>query len=182
MAKDKVIVIRGVLDWAKVIGPARPHTGEARYDKGPYWSVEVTPNDYDQISQYGLTEKLKDPSPKDTKRVGKGKYLSLKVLENKSNGEKNKPPVIVNVQGQPWDEGLLGNGTVADVKVKVVDYGKSVQKGCYLQAIRVLDPVIYEAETFAPLSSDDEYFSTPEAAQTVEPESVDEDLDDDIPF
>jgi len=202
--KNKVIVIRGILDWAKVLGPARPHTGEPRYDKGPYWSVEVTPDAKSMalLKSLGLdkggtkgTGKLREPSAKDTKRVGKGMFLPLKVLENKMvngkpSGEKNSPPSIKDVQGQNWEGGNLGNGTIADVKVKVVDYGPSVEKGVYLQAIRVLDHVEYEGEDFAPLSPDDEYFSPSSEGENFaapeiggdEPEAEQDNLDDDVPF
>lgn len=205
MAKDKVLIIRGTLDWAKLLGPARPHTGEPRYDKGPYWSVEVTPDakSMAKLKELGLdkggtkgTGKLRTPSPKDTKRVGKGLYLPLKQYENKMSGgkptgEKNFPPKIEAVDAEKWEDGNLGNGSVADVKIKVVDYGAGVEKGVYLQALRVLDHVIYESDSFEPLSEDDEYFSAPEDEQNVEAQIIadtgaanafDADLDDDVPF
>lgn len=202
MAKDKILIIRGVLDWAKLIGAARPHTGLPRYDKGPYWSVEVTPDakSMAKLKDMGLdnggdkgTGKLRAPSPKDLKRVGKGLFLPLRQLENKMSGgkptgEKNLPPRIETVSGDKWEDGNLGNGTIADVKIKVVDYGAGVEKGVYLQAIRVLDHIVYETDSFEALSEDDEYF-TPETEQVVEPSSIhgqdgsfDPDLDDDVPF
>lgn len=184
--KTKVIVIRGTLDWAKLTGKARPHTGEKRYDKGPYWSVDVTPNadSLKLVESLGLKEKLREPNSKDKQRVGQGPYLALKVLENKPNSdEKNEPPKIVDLQGKAWDGRLIGNGSVADVKVRVVDYGKSVQKGVYLQAVRVLDLVPYESNDFAPLSEDDEYFAMEEGPNGERLEdSFDSDLDDDVPF
>jgi hypothetical protein len=171
--KTKTVVIRGTLDWAKVTGKARPHTGEPRYDKGPFWSVDVTPNAESMalIKQLGLTEKLRDPSPKDKNRKGEGKFLSLRVLENKPDGSKNDPPKVVDLRGDDWNGSNLGNGTIGDVKVRVVDYGRSIPKGVYLQAIRVLDHVPYEEEAFKPLSEDDEFFA--------ETESPSQDFDDD---
>lgn len=183
MAKDKVIVIRGKLDWAKVIGDARPHTGNPKYDKGPYWSVDVTPLDMSIIKEFGIEEKLREPNRKNEKEHRTEPFLSLRVLENRSDGKKNEAPKIVDIQGKPWDGRLIGNGTVADVKVKIVDYGRGVEKGVYLQAIRVLEHVPYQTEDFKPLSEDDEYFAAPEStSEDTESTAADIDEDDDIPF
>lgn len=185
MSKNTVIVVRGVLNYAKVLGKARPHTGLPKYDKGPYWSVDVAPDKASlaMIETVGVTSKLKEPSDKDKNRVGKDKYLSLKVLLNKSDGDTNDPPRVVDAQGNQWPENkLIGNGTVADVKIKVVDYGRASEKGTYVQAIRVLDLVPYESSEFAPLSEDDAFFAAPEEDQGVTGPIEDEDLDDDIPF
>ena len=183
MAKDKVIVLRGTLYWCKLLGPARPHTGNPKYDKGPYWSIDLTPNEESRalLKKFGIEGKLCEPNVDNPKEHRRETYLSLKVLENKSNGGKNKPPKIVDVRGQDWPQDAeIGNGTVGDVKVRVVDYGKGVQKGVYLQAVRVLDHVTFEREAFEPLSSDDEYFA--EAEKANDSDAIDEDLDDDVPF
>lgn len=187
MGKDKVVVVRGKLHWAKVLGAARPYKGNPKYDKGPSWSVDVTPNaeSRELIEQMDFDEKLKTPNKKNEKETRKETFLSLKVLENRADGEKNRPPRVVDARGNEWpNDKLLGNETVADVKVKVVDYGSGSEKGVYLQAIRVLEHVPYESEDFAPLSEDDEFF-----AATAEDEGEDEcltaddeDLDDDVPF
>lgn len=186
LMSDKIIVIRGELNWAKVSGKARPYTGNPKYDKGPYWSVDVTPDkqSLETMKALGLMKKLRDPREKD---VQKSRYLSLKVLENRADGEKNSPPKIVDIKGNLWDKGLIGNGSVGDVKVKVKDYGSGSEKGVYLQAIRILTHVPYEIEEFAPLDEDDEFFageSNDNHGQDVSKESTafDPDLDDDVPF
>ena len=190
MAKDAVIVIRGKLHWAKVMGKARPHTGLPKYDKGPYWSVDVTPNAEGRalLKKYGCEEKLKEPK-KGPKEDRTESFIALRVLENRTDGEKNKPPRIKDARGNPWPEDkLLGNETVADVKVKIVDYGKASEKGVYLQAIRILDHVPYDDEDFEPLDEDDEFFAAAEPGDEEEvtaeliDEDEDDDLDDDVPF
>lgn len=184
MAKDKTIVIRGRLDWAKILGAARPYTGNPKYDKGPYWSVDITP-DADSlkvIEDAGITKKLREPKGNDTR---KDKFLSLKVLERKANGEKNDPPKVVDIRNQPWGDALLGNGTIADVKIKVKDYGAGVEKGAYLQAVRILKHVPYEGGGFDELSEDDEFFAadeTPKSGPGTAAPPADDDLDDDVPF
>lgn len=177
--KSKTLVIRGVLNYAKVLGDARPHTGNPKYDKGPSWTVDVTPDakGLQALADLGLTEKLREVSDKDKNRVGRDDYLTLRVLEKRADGKTNDPPSIVDVRGVTWPKDkLIGNGSVADVKVRVVDYGKGVQKGVYLQALRILEHVPYEANAFAPLSEDDEYFSGSEPM--TEPN---DEWDDDVP-
>lgn len=182
MAKDVMIVLRGELYYAKVLGAARPHKGLPKYDKGPYWSVDLIPDAKSRalMEEHGLTEKLRDP--KDNDPAGrKQNFLSLRVLENRTDGEKNRAPKVSDARGQAWEENkLLGNGTVADVKVKVVDYGKGVQKGVYLQAIRVLDLVPYEIVEFEPLDEDDEFFAKPSEIEAGNAPGLD-DGEEDIP-
>lgn len=186
---DKVIVLRGRLDWAKVLGPARPYTGNPKFDKGPYWSVDLTPDkkSLELMKQVGIIDKLREP--KGEKETRTEDFLSLTVLENRADGTKNDPPVVKDVTGQNWpDNKLLGNGTIGDVKIKVKDYGKAVKKGTYLQAIRVLEHVPYEVEEFEALSEDDEYFAkaNTKVAEDMLPgapsTAFDPDLDDEVPF
>lgn len=194
--KPKTIVIRGVLDYAKVLGKPRKHTGLKKYDKGPYWSVDVTPDDrsMELLDTFDLTDKLRPKKKKDAEkiaadknRVGQGKFLSFRHLLNRADGGENEPLRIVDARGNRWGSDLIGNGTVADVKARVVDYGEGSEKGLYIQAIRVLDHVPYESEDFEPLPEDDEY-----APQNALPEHEGgpdgdqfedkDDLDDDVPF
>ena len=194
---DTVIVLRGKLHWAKVLGKPRPHTGNPKYDKGPYWSVDLTPNaeSLETIKKYGLMNKLKDPEDirRKAKKLGKESkedrtedFMSFRHLAKNKDGEDNKPIKIVDVTGQAWSEDkLLGNETMADVKVKVVDYGSDSEKGTYIQAIRVLDLVPYEGGSdFEPLSEDDEFFA--KRAEPVKQDNpapaFDVDEDDEVPF
>jgi len=184
MAKDKIIVLRGTLHWAKITGPARPYTGNPKFDKGPYWSLDLTPDAKSRkiIKDAGIEDKLRTPKGEKEKRTET--FLTLKVLENKSDGSKNKPPKISDVRGQPWDGSDIGNESVADVKVKVKDYGTTT--GAYLQEVRILKHIPYEGGSgFEPLSPDDEFFAggedSPAPDSSGEAPNPDE-LDDDIPF
>lgn len=214
MAKPEFLVLRGVVNYAKIIGNARPHTGLKKYDKGPYWSLELSPDASSRqlLVKKGLEDKMKSPlvdgkgKPKkaDPNRAGaklrsgevidaNADRISLKVLENRSDGTKNSPPTVKDIRGNDWGSDLIGNGTVADVKVKIVDYGEDSEAGMYLQNVRILELVPYEREDMEPLSEDDEYFSQAEGDDFAEPESVShpddyapasnvDDLDDDVPY
>lgn len=178
--------------WAKLLGKARPYTGNPKYDKGPYWSVDITP-DKDSLAKLksaGILNKLREPNDKDTR---KDKFLTLKVLQNDKDGkvrlDKNDKPIVPavqDVQGNKWDGGLIGNGSVADIKINVVDYEGTT--GVYFQAMRVLKHVVFEGEDFAPVSEDDEFFSATtkdkEASFDNDTKPNPDDLDDEdsIPF
>jgi hypothetical protein len=186
--KEQMIVVRGELYWAKIVGDAAPHTGLPKYDKGPKWSVDVTPNEASRkiIKAAGIADKLK--TPKGEKETRKESFLTLSVLENRADGKKNKPPKISSIDGRLWDDSKIGNGSIADLKIKVVDYGDT--QGAYLQEVRVLKHIPYEgddSEGFAPLSEDDEFFGASVDDEVKEADTKGEagnpdDLDDDIPF
>ena len=190
---DTFLKIRGKLDWAKITGTARPYTGNPKYDKGPLWSLDITPDKESRalLAKHGLTTggqsgtgKLRTPKGKDDR---KETFISLKMHAKKADGSNNDPPKIVDVRGQPWDGSLIGNGTVADVKVKVKDYGAASEKGMYFQAARILDHVPYEAVEFDAIDEDDEYFAKAETGSAgfdgaPDTSVFDADLDDDVPF
>jgi hypothetical protein len=186
-------VMRARLDWAKVLGTPVLN----KFSQEREYSLDATPirkSDRDEIASIGIADRLKTPKADDTR---KETFIHFRQREFRTdkNGEKvkNDPIKIVDVTGQPWGDKLLGNGTVADVKYTVVDYGPGKHKGVYMAAIRVLDHVEYESQDFAPLSEDDEYFANRESGTEASDAKVDtpdsagntpnpDELDDDIPF
>lgn len=191
MSKSVEFTLRGKVDWCKLLGKARPYTGDPRYDKGPSWSIELNPDEKSRaiLAKHGLEDKLKrdkktkkDGSP--TKNPRSYDFVRFTVLENKADGSKNTPPAIIDASGRPWgNDTELGNGTVVDILARYVDYGTT--QGLYFKKMRVLKLVPYEGGTdFEPLSEDDEFFGAEEAgvdSGAAEP-TGDEDLDDDVPF
>lgn len=188
MAKDQVIVVRGVLHWAKITGNARPYTGNPKYDKGPNWSVDITPDAASRkiIKAAGIESKLRDPKEGDFRKES---FLTLRHLELRADGTKNDPPVVKDGAGNVVTA-LIGNGSVADIKIKVKDYGSGSDKGTYFQAARILVHIPYESNDFEPLSEDDEFFGAVSdvgvaAPDTNAPEKSNplDDFDDsDVPF
>jgi hypothetical protein len=199
MAKNKAVefAIRGTLDWCKLIGPARPYTGDPKFDKGPSWSIEISPdkNSRALLEKHGMSEKVKKDKPT-VKNPRKYEFVRLTVLEFKADGTKNKLPEIIDASGRKWGEDEIGNGSVADILVRAVDYGTT--KGLYYKKMRVLKHVPYEGGSdFEPLSEDDEFFAgneptagtadnsaapSPQAASRSDAPDADDDLDDDVPF
>lgn len=147
--------MRGRIFWAKIFGAPRPnYDGDARE-----WTFEFEPdeNGVETLEEHGLEDRLKD------KRDKKGyedrePFLILKRKEFKYDGDRNEHIRVVDAQNQPWSgNALIGNETVVDVKVTIVDYGPRKKKGIYPTAIRVLDLVPFVPQEFAPLDEDDEY-------------------------
>lgn len=184
--------IRGSIDWCKLLGPARPYTGDPKFDKGPNWSVEINPDTASRalLAKHGLEEKLKKDKLKRAdgsaaKNPRSYDFIRLTVLQNKADGGKNRPPEIIDASGRAWgQETEMGNGTVADILVRYIDYGTT--KGLYYKKMRVLKLVPYEGGSdFEPLSEDDEFFASsndPVAAEPSPAFETDYDYDDDVPF
>lgn len=185
-------VIRGSIDWCKLLGPARPYTGDPKFDKGPSWSVEINPDARSRalLKKHGLDKKFKKDKLKKkdgtaAKNPRSYDFIRLTILENRPDGEKNKAPKIKDASGRLWDnETEMGNGTMADILVRYVDYGTT--KGLYYKEMMVLRLVPYEGgEGLKPLSEDDEFFgggSEPVADTPSPAQSNPDDLEDDVPF
>lgn len=171
-------VIRGVLNWAKVLG--QPIMND--YAKERQWSVDVSPDakGLAELKKLKLTNKLKN------KKDNRKDFISFRLGEFKKNGQPNDPIYIEDAKGNPWPKDVkIGNGSIADVKFSYTDFGST--KGSYIKAIRIVKHVPYVVQEFAPLSEDDEYFAGDRAE--LEPTSgsnenvaFDQDVDDEVPF
>ena len=194
---SEIVYLRGKLFWAKVIGDPVDN-----YNKdGKEWvgDLALDSDGIKQVKGIKLNGKavfnIKD---KDDER---GEFITFKQkfrtwTDKRTGEEKQSQPInIMDAAGKPWNGDKLGNETVADVKLKIVDYGKSMYPGVYPMAIRILDHVPYASSEFAPLSADDKFFSKAQASEgaykmtdkedaafkaTFGGHTADDDLDDDI--
>lgn len=151
--KSVMAYMRGKLYWAKIFGKPRPnYGGDARE-----WAFEFEPdeNGVETLEEHDLSDRLKD------KRKKKGyenrePFMNLRRKEFKFDGEPNDNIRVVDSDNQPWPgDKLLGNETVADVKVNIVDYGPGKKKGIYPVAIRIQEHVPYESNEFAGMDGGD---------------------------
>lgn len=150
--KRTTLYLRGKLYWAKIFGNPRPnYDGDARE-----WTFEFEPDEdsVELLEEHDLDDRLKDKRDKKGYENRK-KFIILKRSEFKVDGDKNDHIRVVDADNQAWNGALIGNETVADVKVTVVDYGPRKKKGIYPVAIRVLDHVAFERDEFEPLPEDD---------------------------
>jgi len=180
LASNKTVAfIRGKLYWPKVFGEPRPnYAGDGRE-----WTFEIEPDEEGLATckKLGITGKLKD------KYEDRGKYLTLKRRELTKSGEKNSHIRVIGPDNNEWGDKLLGNETIADVKIDVRSYDKGM-KGVYPIAIRVVDHVEYKSNEFPPMTKDDEYYKAPDKDDfkkdfgIEESDADNEDLDDEVPF
>jgi hypothetical protein len=175
--------------WAKVIGQPRPNKFA---DNAREWSIDVYPDEESMktLKKLGLTKKLRENEDGED-------FITFRQKELRQDGTANEPIRIVDRNDEPWGGDLIGNGSVVDVKFVVRDYG--AQKGTYIRALRVVDHVEFKSKDFAPISSDDEFFSggkqeekspfemkngsttTSTCKKRLPGKTVLEDLDDDLP-
>lgn len=194
------VTIRGKLSYAKILGSPVP-TYDATKGKGSAreWKMDlelISPADVKELKSYGVGDRIKQKE----NYLDGAPYISLKQAELKKDGSPNRPPNVVEKDGKtPWDQTkLIGNDTVADVKIAIMDNGPGMKTSMYIRGVRVLKLVEYQSAAFAPLDEDDEYFageedgsadSDPSAEKEKEApkpsrrkSKLDDDLDDDIPF
>ena len=181
MAVSKATVfMSGKLYWAKVLGEPRPnYGGDARE-----WTFEFEPdeNGIALLKKHKLTDRLKDKY----EDQGRGKYLVLRKTEFNKDGNPNTPIRIYDGDDNEWDRSnLIGNGSEADVKIDIRDYGVGKKKGIYPVAIRVTDLVAFQSSEFGGMDkADDEEVAAPAPKGKVKKDAFKEDfgLDDEIPF
>lgn len=179
MATSKSVeFLSGRLFWAKVTGaPVPNYGGDARE-----WTFEFEPDEAGIaiLRKHKLLDRLKEKE--DAKNPDKGRYIVLRKKEFSANGDANAPIRLYNKEDAVWDGGLIGNGSKADVKIDIRDYGVGKKKGVYPVAIRVTDPIEYQSSEFGGM---DKIEAEAAAAPAKKPRKAPEfavDLDDDIPF
>lgn len=164
------VFVSGTLYWAKIIGQPRTN-----YDgDGREWAYELVPDDTTFLKEHKLLDRLKDKP--DEKNPDKGDYLVLRKPEHTKGGDLNEPIRIYDADNMPWDGSLIGNGSRADVKLAIVDYGPGKKKGIYTTAIRITDHVPFESNEFGAM---DEGKPKSKAKPKAKANAFD---DDDVPF
>lgn len=201
-SKNSIVFTKATLYWSKIVGK---QALVSNYDgDGKEWTFEAEPEDVSFLKKHRLLDRLKDPfayaerleDRGETEKAekarevadGRGDYLLLRKPALNRDGEENAPFKIVDQDNEPWGEDrLIGNGTKADLKLKIVDWGAGKKKSIYCMAIRITDLVPYEADDFAAMdkgTDDDsppfEKEDKPKRKAKTKTEDLD-DLDDDIP-
>lgn len=152
MADNKQIVyLRGTLYWPKVL-ISQLHDN---YNKdGQEWTFDLA-LDADGI-KHAKQHKELNIKDKDDER---GKFITFKqkFREDSDRSLEKQAIRIVEADGKTlWDQDKeIGNGSVADVKFQITDYGKGKYPGIYPRAIRVVSHVSYDRDDgFEPIESD----------------------------
>lgn len=181
--------IRGKLHYAKLLGdPVKTYDAAKGIGNAREWKtdLELSPSAVKELKGYKVGDRIKQKED----YLDGAPFITLKQAELKKDGSKHKPPKVVEIDGKtPWDESkLIGNETVADVKIAIMDNGPGMKISMYIRGVRILDLKEYQSTAFAPLDEDDEYFAGAGEPAKVEKKSntknskLSEELDDDIPF
>ncbi len=130
----------GTLYWAKVLGaPRSNYNGD-----GTEWTTEFVP-DADGIAvlkKHKLLDRLKV-------KEDRANVLVLRKKGTNNDGSKADPIRVYNDANEPCaPDTLIGNGSKADVKLSIRDYGPGKKKGIYVDAIRVTSLVPYKSSEF----------------------------------
>lgn len=177
MSNSTTVFASGRLFWAKIIGDnalTPNYDGDARE-----WTMEFEPDDTSFLKEHKLLDRLKDKA--DVKNPDKGDFIILRKPEFDREGNKNDPYRVYDKDNQPWGEDLIGNGTKADLKLRIVDWGRGKKSGIYATAVRVTDLVPYASNEFAGMDGDEPEKPTKAKAKPKPAPVSDDDLDDDIP-
>jgi len=176
------VKLRAVLEWAKVFKENR--------DKVGYKATDAVPGTYEQydgactvniILDNENTELLKATGfPRAFKSDSEGRGMVTKVDRKFNSGHSfssGAPEIYKANSNKPWmfEDGELGNGTIADVYLSVYDtkYGTV---GSRLDRIDVHDHVEHTGSSGIPIY---ESVSSPPPAKAAKPSKV---LEDEIPF
>ncbi len=136
-------IIKGPASWAKILGNPRPNKFNPA---NPEWSIEVGVDDetFRQLRKDGLGARVKN---KDDER---GDFISFRRKLYNFKGETNDPIKVVDADGNEWPKNkLIGNGSIVLIRYNVRKNEQTGQNNAYIQAVKVLEHVPYEADDFA---------------------------------
>jgi len=127
--------------WAR-LDPLQVDMG---YDKAtPQWNLQAITRDKKQAEEWksaGLA-----PKP-DTDDTGIFYRIQVKKLATNKDGSPAKPVIVVGSDLMPFeDPSRIGNGTIANVKVRTFDYDFQGRKGVglRLEAVQITQLEAYE--------------------------------------
>lgn len=157
MAKTsyKEVITTGPIEWAKIFENNREMVGyEGAYEAcdGAYTVTQVLEkSEFDKLKKAGSQKKFNE------KRFMENMEFAVKFerkhLVKKSDGtpipKAGGAPVVVNKDNKPWDvevDGLIGNGTVAEVTNLITTFagqdGKPISRTS-LTKVKIVDLIPY---------------------------------------
>lgn len=138
------MILKGTIAWAKILGkPTKNYAGD-----GEEWTVDFAPDEagIKALTEAGVAEKIKPvEDSKGRTHVLGAPYVKFSKPSVTSKGLPNKPFIVVDKYGEPWDdEVLLGNGTKVSIIVTIAE-GEKPKPWIkpYLTKVRVDELVPY---------------------------------------
>ena len=149
------------LHWTK-LDPSNPTLGFSG-DK-PQWSVQLRTRSKDQSAEWkkvGLNVRVDDDEG--------GIFYKVTVMKEakKKDGSDDKPVRVVGRDNFPFENLTgIGNGTTANVKLRVFEYNFKGKEGVgvRLDAIQIVDLIEYESKSGEDFEALDESFASDKAS------------------
>jgi len=124
-------IISGKAYWASVVKP------NTTYEDA--WQVDVCLDEDNKsmVESLGLTVQNKGDE--------KGDFVKIKRKVNKLDGSQRTAPIVKDSNNNDWDDRLIGNGSLVNVKFSTYDWNYNNKKGkaSFLLAVQVVDLVPY---------------------------------------
>lgn len=190
MAKQKVVKIQGIAQWAKVFEENRDMEGfEGVYEEvdGAY-TIDIFLDEENEakLQRAGSAKQPKKPSESDYDAEG-NKYHFVRKHEGPF-AEAGGPPKVLHADGTVWDfdeDGTIGNGSTVELTLVVYptkipskklpkDQWRDGVNGTRLEKVKVLEHVEY-------VPDDEEEEEEPKVSKKTASKKT-EDLDSEIPF
>jgi|TARA_R110000803_G_scaffold11312_2_gene33902 hypothetical protein len=131
-AKYDPIMLTGKVYWASVVEP------NTTYE--PTWAADICIEDAEtktKLESIGLVVKNKGDD--------RGDFFSARRKVQKKDGSDREAPRVLDAKRNPWDNRLIGNGSVAKIKIQPFDYNYAGKSGVSsdFMAMQVIDFVPY---------------------------------------
>ena len=145
MAKVKSHLIQGKALYCKIIGAPVPGYDEDSLE----WTFDLV-LDKDQEKEL-LASGVSPRYIKDHKTTGE-RYVRFTRKAIKKDGTKGTPINVIDAQGHPWDDRLIGNGSVLNVAYtnNTVGKGKEARNKPSVLSVQVWDWVKYQPKSQFP--------------------------------
>ncbi len=176
------VFLTGKLYWAKILGePALNYNKDARE-----WGFELELNEdgIAALKKHKLTDRIKGRGysvGQNGQFAEREPFIRLKKSEFNKDGNPNPPIRIYDKDDNDWEQNrLVGNESVADVKLDIRDYGPGKKAGMYPVAIRVTNHVPYQSSDFGAMDKDDTEDASVESFN--KDFGLADELDDEIPM
>jgi hypothetical protein len=126
-SKGNSVIIKSANLWWVKCNPAKPEPGYSA-NQPARWSLQIKTTDKkvkDEWKALGLDPKLKE------EKDGSGVYYCVNLRKNavKSSGEPNSPVEFKTGKLAPLDPSIVGNGSVANIRVWQSPYTVRDEKG-----------------------------------------------------
>ena len=137
-------VISGIAYWAAITNP------NTTFDSDGVWSVDIC-----NLDEKSLATVKNDGLILKNKGDERGDFVTIKRKVMRKDGTERKAPIVKDSQNNMWDDKLIANGSLVNVKAIPYEWNYAGKSGVSadLAAVQVVDFIEYtdSKEDFAPV-------------------------------